>query len=553
MQSSRRYIYSLLLLFLVTLARSPLTSKANAQGADPINLDDVSLSDLLNIKVESASKQAEPWAEAPVPVTVITKDMIKDSGMRTLSEVVGVFVPGYTDNEDRNESQFGVRGIYATAQQKVLILINGHRLNSRSYLASMPDYGIALHNIERIEVLRGPGSSLYGNVALGGVINLITKKGKDLKKSIEVGLGNHGQQKGRFLAGDGGDNWDLTSWGQWYRASGEVHKLEGNEKYNTGKTGRILIDGVEETPAHDFGFNYRKDQWSVFAATRKHSYIEPYGTGNIPYDYAAFRTFGEMGPGLKMDQQNLGVKYDRNLGNDWSFQFNPYYDHSRITATLASGIDDGTVINWLDQDFGFITHANKNYSLFGGGSVLFGLQLDYMEVTDSMKIAIVDGDFSGGTDTHANRLLEPGGEVIYSGFIQNKHKLSDQWILNFGARYDHKNRRTGDDVSNFSPRLAGIFLPNETWEFKLSYSQSFVDAPYWYRYNKGLAAFGGSEALTPEVLQATQLQGVWNSTDRRLRNAATVYYQKGKDQFSSFRIHDSPTIQRCINPYCAWA
>lgn len=148
------------------------------QAQDSDDLSEMTLSDLLNLNVQSASKKVEPLSEAPVPITVITKEMIQAAGVRNVHEAVIMFVPGYTDVEDRNELNFAPRGIYASSQQKVLIMVNGHRINSRSYLTAMPDYGIALHNVERIEVLRGPGSSLYGNVALAGVINLITQKVK---------------------------------------------------------------------------------------------------------------------------------------------------------------------------------------------------------------------------------------------------------------------------------------------------------------------------------------------------------------------------------------
>ena len=207
--SARRLLLCSLFIFPNVMLSASLTMAQEA-----VDLDQVNLSDLLDIKIESASKQSEPWAEVPVPVTVVTKDMIKASGVRTVGDALVLFVPGYTYSQDRNESLFAVRGIYATAQQKVLVLVNGHRINSRSYLTGTADYGIALHNLERIEVLRGPGSSLYGNVALSGVVNLITKKGKDVHgHMVEVGAGNFGQARTRLLTGDGGEDWDVLALG----------------------------------------------------------------------------------------------------------------------------------------------------------------------------------------------------------------------------------------------------------------------------------------------------------------------------------------------------
>jgi len=495
------------------------------------DLDNVDLNDLLNIKIQSASKQAEPWAEAPVPVSIVTRDMIKLSGARTIHEALILFVPGYTDAEDRNEMVVSPRGIYATANQKVLIMVNGHRLNSRSYLTAMPDYGISLHNLERIEVLRGPGSSLYGNVALGGVINLITRKGKDFKKSsAEASAGNFEQRRLRFLTGNGGEDWDLLAWGQYFRTPGEDHTLNGNEKYNTGKTGKIYIDGVDNEPAHDWGVNYQKGNWTLFGSSRRSSYVEPYGAAANTYNSNLYTTFNEQGPGLGMKHEHLGLRYDSPVNNGWSFNFNPYYDRTEIEAILATGTNGGFAFSWQDQDVGFVTQASKSYSAMGGeGTFLFGAQVDAFEVTDSRAYSITAGDITGINTTDASPLLDRGGEEIYSLFLQEKHKFSSEWILNAGARYDYKNRQTGDNFSKVSPRAAIIYLPNATWEYKLSYSESFVDAPYWYRYqNGGLGnAFGGSVALDPEILSATQVQAVWKG-DRK-RNAVTVFYQKGED------------------------
>ncbi|MCB0367233.1 MAG: TonB-dependent receptor, partial [Bdellovibrionales bacterium] len=503
------------------------------QAQDSDDLSEMTLSDLLNLNVQSASKKVEPLSEAPVPITVITKEMIQAAGVRNVHEAVIMFVPGYTDVEDRNELNFAPRGIYASSQQKVLIMVNGHRINSRSYLTAMPDYGIALHNVERIEVLRGPGSSLYGNVALAGVINLITQKGKDLagKSTMEVAGGNHGQRRLRFLTGDGGDNWDMLAWGQYYRAAGEIYELDGNEKYNTGKTGEIRIDGVDEQPSHDVGMTYKSGKMTLFAASRRSQWIEPYGSGNNPYDYESYRVFDEAGPGLGITHRHVGLTYEDEAGDGWNWSVNPYADTATISGILATNTGGGSSIHWQEEDIGLVAQVNKDYEAAGGtGTFLAGIQVDAFELTDSVLVGYSGHDYST-IDTTATQLLGTGSEAIYSAFFQAKHRFSDQFILNAGARYDLKNRKTLDNTTNLSPRLALIYLPDDTWEYKLSYSQSFVDAPYWYRYTT-LSTFAGAESLEPELLDAIQLQVVWKSSDKRFRNATTIYHQNGKDLVS---------------------
>ena len=150
----------------------------------------MSLSSLLEVKVKSVSKIEEPLNESIVPVTLITQSMIRDSGSRTLKDLLTTFVPGMVFVQDQNEVNVAMRGIYASSQQKILILLEGHRLNSRLISSANPDHAIGLDKIRQIEVIRGPASSVYGNVALTAVINIVLLKGKELEGAeVAVGLG----------------------------------------------------------------------------------------------------------------------------------------------------------------------------------------------------------------------------------------------------------------------------------------------------------------------------------------------------------------------------
>ena len=109
--------------------------------------------------ITTASQQAESIDESPVPVTLITEDMIKASGAKNLRDLLMTFVPGITPLEGE-ECNLSMRGIYSSSQENILIMRDGHRLNSYATNSIAPDYRIALNNIKQIEVLRGPASSL---------------------------------------------------------------------------------------------------------------------------------------------------------------------------------------------------------------------------------------------------------------------------------------------------------------------------------------------------------------------------------------------------------
>ena len=142
--------------------------------------DEVSLEELMNMKVTVASQKGSTLRETPGIVTVITEDEIKASGARDFVDVMRL-VPGFDFGSDVGD-QVGmfVRGNWAN-EGKILIMQDGVPLNENSYgTVYLTDY-ILLSNIKKIEIIRGPGSAVYGGLAGLAVINIITKSGEDLK------------------------------------------------------------------------------------------------------------------------------------------------------------------------------------------------------------------------------------------------------------------------------------------------------------------------------------------------------------------------------------
>ncbi len=137
----------------------------------------LSLTDLLNVEVEIASKTKETVADAPSSVTVFTQDEIRNMGISTLYELLN-YVPGFQASQDISYSRaerIAARGRSTPASESVLVLIDGHRLNdANSSSATVFSPRIIVENIQQIEIIRGPGSALYGSSAFLGVINIIT-------------------------------------------------------------------------------------------------------------------------------------------------------------------------------------------------------------------------------------------------------------------------------------------------------------------------------------------------------------------------------------------
>src|SRR6266849_2400132 len=161
---------------LITFLLSAATALAQQGTKD---LTETSLEDLANIQVYSASKHLQSVSEAPSSVTVITADEIQKYGYRTLADILRS-VRGFDITYERNFSYAGVRGINRpeTYNSRVLLLIDGHRINNNIYEQAMlgTEFPLDVDLIDRVEVISGPSSSLYGSNAFFAVINVITRK-----------------------------------------------------------------------------------------------------------------------------------------------------------------------------------------------------------------------------------------------------------------------------------------------------------------------------------------------------------------------------------------
>jgi outer membrane receptor for ferrienterochelin and colicins len=185
-----------------------LAIPARAQPPSADGLTALSLEELLKVDVErvfSASRFVQDASRAPASVTVITAEDVRRFGYRTLAEALRS-VPGFYTTYDRNYTYLGVRGFGRPGDYngRVLLLVDGHRSNDVVYDQAMigSEFTIDLSIVERIEVIRGPSSSLYGSSAFFGVVNVITRRGRDYRGAeVELEGGTLSTGKVRVSAG----------------------------------------------------------------------------------------------------------------------------------------------------------------------------------------------------------------------------------------------------------------------------------------------------------------------------------------------------------------
>src|SRR3984885_3914544 len=197
---------------LVVLSLLPLLSSTSALGQDklpPPDLFDKSLEDLMSIEIDSvysASGFKQKVTEAPASVTIITSEDIQRYGYRTLADILRN-VTGFYVTYDRNYSYLGVRGYGLPGQynSSIALSVDGHRLNDNLYDGALigSEFPIDVDLIDRVEVIRGPNSSLYIASAFLGVINIITKRGRDLPSvSAAASVASYGTLGARVSYGN---------------------------------------------------------------------------------------------------------------------------------------------------------------------------------------------------------------------------------------------------------------------------------------------------------------------------------------------------------------
>jgi outer membrane receptor for ferrienterochelin and colicin len=169
--------------FLLILLSFKGAAQDTLQGSKVENYYNLSLEELMNIKISVASVKELTARESPGIVTLITNDDIINMGARDLTDVLKI-VPGFDFGVDvEGVVGIGVRGNWAH-EGKILLLIDGQVMNENLYSSIQMGNHYPINNVERIEIIRGPGSAIYGDFAEYAVINIVTRKGKDLTGSV---------------------------------------------------------------------------------------------------------------------------------------------------------------------------------------------------------------------------------------------------------------------------------------------------------------------------------------------------------------------------------
>src|SRR5712675_819010 len=298
-----------------------LAVSASAQTSQNIpDVTAITLEDLMNLQVTSVSKRAQKLADAAAAIFVITQDDIRRSGASSIPEALRM-VPGLqVARIDENKWAIGSRGFNGRFDNKLLVLIDGRSVYTPLFSGvywNIQD--VMLEDVDRIEVIRGPGATLWGANAVDGVINIITKSAKLTKGGVvttEVGTEERTAESARY-GGKVGDN-------VYYRAYTKYSDWEPSE----GATGANASDGwhavrggfrMDATPSRADSLTIQGDLYrSVFGETL----TVPALTG--PYYSSTFPNRGAYSGGNILGHWNHAFSRS-------STSLQMYYDNTRTT------------------------------------------------------------------------------------------------------------------------------------------------------------------------------------------------------------------------------
>ena len=526
----------------------------------------------MGTSITTASSQSESVNEAPVPITIITAEMIEEMGYnKNLNQILAAYVPGMEEVLSLYEGvNMMTHSAYADAQEFILVMENGHRLNTRFENSGSLDYSISTEKIDHIEVLRGPASSLYGNVALSAVVNIITKSGRDLDGvKAKYGYATFNTHKADLTAGTQFLDADIFAWASIYNSDGQIRHfgdgegylkdyLSALEDYGTFRrtylgSDNLYISGYKDTPAYDVGFTFKYKGFDLMFSKKNVKKVQRQCSSYCGYEYQSYYAINGVKPGKGSESTHAEIAYSRQLGrfylnasvySDWYDIFDYEVITDSIVSELAEIDDEGQII--LDErghykytvteetgqiDFSFYKEhtmggsmkASTDYTLGNmKGNILVGDQFEVFSLKSANRLwGRKDGRIDSGELAYDD-LFHYGKEKILSFFVQDKHYFMPKLILNGGLRFDLKYRQDEKVVKTFSPRLALMFVPNDRFSLKLSFSEAFADLSFYYRY---ISKFSFPN-FDPQHLSAMQLTAMGTISPLHISYEANIFYNK---------------------------
>ena len=542
----------------------PITSRA-ATGEDMEDFFSMTPAELAETSVSISTGTPKPNFRSAGSTSVITDEQIKTMGATELHEVLET-VPGIHASLQpiTNDYNYSVRGIGNKTNSQMLILLDGTRITTPLRGTTESGLDLPVAAIQRVEVIRGPGSAVYGADAFAGVINIVTKKANDINGTqLGVRAGNWDSQSGWGQHGGRWAGWDIAASVQYQHSagdSGRVLKEDSQSSIDKGMASfgipsASLAPGQMNTQFKSLNthLNLQRKHWDMgFWAFNGFDIGTRSGAG------------GALDPkGSANGAQYLGdIRFStEDMFADWEFLAHLSYLHSDVTAkvnifpdnavlpinskgnidfgpdtfpvSFPNGVIDnvrhvqripavelGSVYKGLDKHLirfsaglryeeVFVDHhSNYGFGILGGNNL----------PTVSSPMQVVDGKLTDVTGTQF-AFLKDTNRTIGSFMLQDEWQIADDWHLTAGVRYDYYS----DFGSTINPRLALVWDINEQLTSKFLYGKAFRAPSFLEMKTQNNPVLLGNDMLKPETINTVE----WVFDYRpfsSLRTALNLYY-----------------------------
>jgi iron complex outermembrane receptor protein len=404
------------LALVLALGLSTIPAGAAQQPAQ-IDLSRMDVEDLMNIKVTSVSKREQSLARTAAAVFVINQEDIRRSGATNLPDLLRM-APGVdVEQIDANAWAISVRGFNSRYSNKVLVLIDGRAVYTPSFSGVLWEHlDMPLENIERIEVIRGPGATVWGANAVNGVISIFTKSSKDTQGGL-VTAGGGSQVHALGLVQYGG----AAGQDRAYRVFGKYFDI-GNSAMPDGSSAADHWMRVHGGFRADWDLSSRDslmvqgDLFANEASQTRRSNFQP-----TPFD----RIFNQS---LDAAGGDVLARWNHTFASGAQTSFQTYYDTYR-----RSDMGVPEVLRTFDLDFQHHIAAGDRHDIVWG--------LGYRVSKSGLSPGYALG-FSPPSRT----------DSLYSGFLQDEIRASDSLWFTIGCKLEH-NPYTGVETEP-SLRLA---------------------------------------------------------------------------------------------------
>ena len=480
-----------LVIMLVSLSVPVIQTQADETSLAP----DTTLEELLDMTVSTASRHEQTVRDAPSSVTIVTATEIERYGYRTLAEVLGN-ARGFYVTDDRNYTYAGTRGFSRPTDynNRFLTMINGVSMNEPIWGAVPIGEGLSIpmDAVERIEIIRGPGSALYGTNAMFAVVNVITKIGNGVDGlQAFVNRGNFDMGQGTLLYGrEFASGLDISFAGEWKNRNGvDLYFPE----YDDPATNNGIAENLDWEKSVGTVGRVTYGPWSIQGVTTARR--TGIATGSYETDFNDSR-------GQSLDKLNMQeIRFEQNPADQSQLMLRAIH---KMYTYEGSWIYEGSDAPDEATTHSVVIEGQYRRDLSSTNRLIVGAEyVNHYESVYRYEDANFDQD-------------RPYS--VASAFVQNEHRPTPKVILSLGARLDRYST-----VGNaLTPRAAVVYHPLRSTSLKLLYGEAFR-APGMYEIHYADQWYSANLDLETEKIRTSEL--VWEQRlTPRLTFTLSIYH-----------------------------